>query len=91
MAAREHHPEEVLVDVRDDLGGELLGVESDLSVSTSHALSPEHVPRAVLRDGKQPGGGVRRKPLGPRLERRDERLLGDVLGEGEVPAPRRTE
>jgi hypothetical protein len=48
-------------------------------------IAAEHVDRAVLGRGHEPGARVVRDArLGPRLERREERLLGQVLGEADV-------
>ncbi len=94
VAAREHHPELVVLervgkkerleprpqrplafDKVADLRGEFAG----------GSLPAKHVDRAVLGGGRQERGVVLRHALvAPRFERVGERLLNDVLREGEV-------
>jgi hypothetical protein len=85
MAAREHHPENVRVDVLVGrrIGREVVGVESVVDPAP-HAPPPRHVSGAVLGDVEEPGSRVRGQSAAPRLERNDERLLRDVFGESEV-------
>ena len=60
MAAREHHPENVRVDVVVGRGidREVVGVESVVDPAT-HAPPPQHVSGAVLCDVEEPGARVR--------------------------------
>ena len=61
------------------LAAELLGL------ALEHLAAAEAVDRAVLGGGHEPGARVVRDArLGPLLERRDQRVLGEVLGEADV-------
>ena len=94
MAGDEHQPEEIVADVVIDrhvtLGhGEIL---LDLEIAPDHVVLlrqerlPTHeVDRPPPADGHEPGARVVRDTLrGPLLERRDERVLGEILGEAHV-------
>lgn len=98
MARREDEPQEVVADVVVDHGGERLlalgggerlpGLElmaELLVLAPEHLAAPEHVDRAVLRGRHEPGARIVRDAGGrPLLERRDERVLGELLGRVEV-------
>jgi hypothetical protein len=86
VTATKHDGEKILVGVPirwDD--GELLGVELDLAFASTHPAAPKHIAGAVLGHPKEPRCGVGRQAVGPRLERGHEGLLGNILGEIQVP------
>ena len=91
MAAGEHEPQEVVGDVV-DLERARLGGERDLELAHEFLLlalerrtAPQRVDRAVLGGGHQPGARVVRDArLRPGLQRGDERVLREVLGEAHV-------
>ena len=94
MAGREHEAQQVVADVVVDGGVEvrrghlLLGLElaTELLVLALEPLaSAQEVDRAMLRGGHEPGARVVRDArLRPLLERGDERILREVLGETDV-------
>ena len=56
-----------------------------LLLALERAAAPQHVDRAVLRGGHEPGARVVRDArLRPALERGDQRVLREVLGEADV-------
>jgi hypothetical protein len=94
MAGGEHQTEEVVADVVVDRGLQLfhrrplarpqLAAEL-LVLALDTRAAPHEVDRAVLGGGHEPGAGVVRHPgLGPPLERRHERILGELLGHAHV-------
>ena len=91
VAAGEHEAEQVVADVV-DLERARLGGERDLELAHELLLlalerraAAQRVDRAVLGGGHQPGARVVRdaRPR-PRLQRGDERVLREVLGEADV-------
>ena len=93
MARREHQAQQVVADVIVDRRDELLldgsagvGGRSDLFVlALGEAPAAQHVDRPVLRGGHEPGARVlRHARLRPALERRDERVLGEVFRQADV-------
>jgi hypothetical protein len=94
MTGYEYEAQEVVADVIVDRGleirrGQLL---LDLELATELlvlALEPlvaaEEIDRTMLRGGHEPGARVVRDArLRPPLERHDERLLGELLGQPDV-------
>ncbi len=93
MAGGEDQPQQVVVDVvrerlvevrRDACPG--LQRPADLGILLLQlAVAPEEVDRPALGDRHQPGAGIARNALGgPLLERGDDRVLGQVLGQADV-------
>ena len=92
MTGDEHEPEQVVADVLVERGLEIRtdrrlddGVGCNLLVrALQHLLPPELVEGPVLRRGHEPGARILRDAgLGPALERGDQRLLGQILGEAD--------
>lgn len=93
VAGREHEPEQVVahvvVDRRLDVRRAPLGVvqvAAELGVlARQHLRAPRVVERAVLRRGHEPSPGPLRHALRrPALQRRHERVLGELLGDADV-------
>ena len=94
MAGREDQAQQVVVervvDRRGQVGVLVLAAALELEpqllrLAVVHAGAPQPVDRPVLGGGHEPGARVVRDArLGPLLERGDERLLGEVLGEADV-------
>ena len=95
MAGREEEAQQVVADVvvdrgleRRDFGfGRGLEIPGDLPVlALEERPAAKLIDRAVLRRRHEPGAGVlRHARLGPPLERRDQGVLREVLGETDVP------
>jgi hypothetical protein len=92
VAGQEDQPEDVVLDVVD------LGVEIGHAVVLPEVVAQlfglaaqrvdaaEVVDATPLRGRHQPRGRIVRDALrGPLLERSDQRVLGEVLGQGHVP------
>src|SRR5258708_39488669 len=101
MTGREHEAQEVVSDIVVDGGlevsdGQLLPrveLSAELLVLAREPLaSTKLVDSAILRRGHEPGARVVRDPrFRPPLERGDESVLGELLGEADVAHdPRQT-
>jgi hypothetical protein len=94
MAGDEYESKEVVADVVIDrhVAFGQGGVLPDLEIAPDHVvllgqqrLPTQEVDRPPPADGHEPGARVLRDAgLGPLLERRDERILGEILGEAHV-------
>ena len=94
MAGREHQAQEVVADVVVERGVEIgrgrlllrLELAAELLVLALEQLVPaQQVDRAMLRGGHEPGARVVRDArLRPLLERGDERVLRQLLGQPDV-------
>ena len=94
MTGREHKAQQVVTDVIVDRGVEirhgylLLGLELPtelLVLALEPLVSPQQVDRTMLRRSHEPGARiVRDARLRPPLERGDERILRELLGETDV-------
>src|SRR5205823_6132445 len=93
IAGDEHEAQQVVADGIVDCGVEIrppvptdLDLVPELLVLTvEHLAAAQLVDRAMLRGGHEPGSRVVRDTrLGPALERYDERVLCQVLGQADV-------
>ena len=95
MAGGEDQAQQVVADVVVERGVEIRAAALPRRGSSSRAellvlaleplAAPQHVDRAVLRGGHEPGARVVRDArLRPLLERGDERVLRQLLGEADV-------
>src|SRR6185437_777301 len=58
-----------------------------LVLRRQHLVPPEAIDGLALADGGEPGTGIARRPVDrPLRQRVDQRILGELLGQSQVPA-----